>query len=302
MLSGYKNCPTFYQLRHVKGWRGQGTALPLIFGLCWHDAMDVVWTQAKNFNQTELSQLAQLKFKETWVANGLPEELTPEQIENFGFRIPPVAGEMLFHYIEQRWKMLQACELVACEQPFAVPIPGMPDAWYIGRLDKVIHYNGELLIIEHKTTSEYKKDGGFKTTYLESWYSEAQVKGYQFGGSLFFSGAKQVWVDCALVHKTVHDKFRFVPVEHPFPILEEWIKDSVEWITRVQQDTARAYFPKNENSCVGKYGPCPMLSICRTTNSPGQLDEPPEGYIVDRWSPFDILGLEKLLNKDPQNA
>lgn len=302
MLSGYKGCPTFYQLRHVKGWRSEGTAMPLIFGLCWHDAMDIVWQHAKQLGKDELHVAAVAKFHETWAENGMPETPSMEELEKFGFRNPMVASEMLFNYIDQRWDMLQNCKLIACEQPFAVPMPGSQGVWYIGRLDKVIEFNGQQLVIEHKTTSEYKKDGGFKSAYLEGWFSDSQVKGYQFGAGLFYPGLKQVWVDCSLVHKTVHDKFRFVPVEHPFPILQEWIQDANEWIGRVRLDCEKNYFPKNENSCIGKFGPCPMLSICRTTNNPGLLAEPPAGYIVDRWSPFDILGLDKLLNKESTSA
>lgn len=297
MLGAYKTCPTLYQLRHIKGWRGQGTSMPLIFGLCWHDAQDIVWTHAKHLSKEDLHAAAVLKFQETWAENGMPSDPTMEEMERYGMRNPMVASEMLWNYIDSRWSMLQRCELVACEQPFAVPIPGMEGVWYIGRLDKSIVDNGQQLVIEHKTTSEYKKDGGFKTTYLESWFSNPQVKGYQFGGNLFFPGLKQVWIDAALVHKTVHNQFRFVPVEHPFPILQEWIQDTVEWIRRIQEDTRLNRFPKNEDSCMGKYGACPMLQICRTTNNPGVLENPPEGYVLDRWAPFDLLGLDAILKE-----
>ena len=303
MLSSYKECPRKYFIRQVLGWRSAGTSLPLIFGLSWHSGMDVVWQYAKQAEPGELPRLAMAKFLETWEEEGQPAELDVSQVAQYEPRTPGIAHEMYANYVEQRSKMMQSCELIACEQPFAVPMPGLTDVWYIGRLDKVIVYNGQTLVIEHKTTSEYKVDGGFKTQYIESWYSDSQVKGYQFGGGLFFPGLTQVWVDAALVHKKVHDKFRFVPVQHQTPLLEEWIGGTREWISRLEFDQ-KEYdstgltpdtFPKNENSCMGKYGACPFLNICRTTPDPSKLAGPPEGYIIDRWEPFNLLGIDKIL-------
>jgi hypothetical protein len=202
--------------------------------------------------------------------------------------------------------MLRDATLVSCEQPFAVPIPGTEHTWYIGRLDKVIQTD-QIIALEHKTTTAYKMDGGFQTNYIEGWYSDSQVKGYQFGGGLYYPGLTQVWIDCALVHKKVHDAFRFVPVAHQFPLLEEFVGDTREWINRVELDT-QAYkaaggrlkegvFPKNENSCMGKFGACTFLNICRTNSRPELLDAPPEGYMEEVWKPFETLGLSELIAK-----
>jgi hypothetical protein len=173
-------------------------------------------------------------------------------------------------------------------------------------LDKVIEYNGQKLVIEHKSTTEYKKDGYFKSAYVESWYSDSQVKGYQFGAGLYYPGLSQVWVDAALVHKTVHGAFRFVPVSHSFPLLQEWLADTEAWIKLMQADEHKfracgnkltpGNFKKNENSCYGKYGTCGFIDICRTTPDPSVMSEPPEGYIVEKWEPFETLGLAAILN------
>ena len=300
MLSCYKDCPQKFYLRHKRDWRREGTGLALVFGSSWHVAMDVVWTFAKQVPHAELRDLAYAAFMEEWIAGGLPAELTIEQLDQFKTRTPGIAREMLHNYILDRWKILQNCELLACEQPFAVPLPGT-NTWYIGRLDKVIKLNGEKLIVEHKTTAIYQKDGGFQHNYLMSWHNDSQVKGYQFAGSLYFPGLSQVWVDAALAHKTVHDAFRFIPIQHNFEMLREWTRDTAEWVARVEGDLAKDNFPKNENNCMGKYGACSYLDICRTTAQPSTLTEPPEGFIVEKWEPFDILKLDELI-QGPQNA
>jgi len=262
--------------------------------------MDIVWLHAKRLDKMELVQAGYAAFCTSWEEQGLSLDLSLEQIEAASPRVPMVAAEMLHGYVRDRERILHEADLIASEQPFAVPIPGMDGRWYIGRLDKVIRTT-ELIPLEHKTTTEYKKDGGFKASYIEGWFSDSQVKGYEFGGGLFFPGVSQVWVDAALVHKTVHDKFRFVPVSHPMPMLQEWVEDTRNWVRRIEADTAGGYFPKNEGSCMGKFGPCPYLTICRTTPDPGRLGEPPAGYIAEAWEPFDILGLEKIFNKESTN-
>lgn len=304
-ISSYKECPRRYFLRHVMHWRGSGIAMPLSFGLSWHSAMDVVWAFAQKVPQQDLPRLAMARFLETWESEGLNPDPDLTDIERYGNRTPGVAHEMLHKYVEKRWKLLQEATLVAGEQPFAVPMPGMEGVWYVGRIDKVIDTNGQRVALEHKTTSEYKKDGGFKSQYVEQWYVDAQVKGYQFGGGLFFEGMEQVWVDAALVHKTVHDAFKFIPVQHQWPLLQEWIEGTKAWITLMLADQERfmqdglspAVFRKNEQSCIGKYGACTYLNICRTVSDPVKEfgGQAPEGYTVEAWNPFDTLGLEKLL-------
>lgn len=302
-LSSYKDCPRKWFLRHYLHWRSEGTSLPLCFGLSWHDAMDVVWQHARRIPRADLPDLAYARWCESWEEQGLPVEMDLGEIERYSPRTPAIAREMLHAYIDERWTFLQGIELIAVEQPFAVPMPGLDNTWYCGKLDKVFKHQSDPYIGEHKSTTEYKKDGGFKTSYLEGWFSDSQVKGYEFGGSLFYPGLSNVWVDAALVHKTVR-AFRFIPVAHQFPLIQEWVRDTSEWIRRLELETLEferigelpgGLFPKNENSCMGKYGPCTFLDICRTTPDPTKLTEPPAGYIVEKWEPFDILGLSKLL-------
>lgn len=297
IISSYKDCPRKYQIRHVLHWRRTGIAAPLAFGGAWHAAMDAVWKVAQGETQAQTRLIAQVAFEAKWQEEGLDVNLDIEQIDRMMPRTPMVANAMLAGYISERWTMLQNAEIVAIEQPFAVPMPGTTDTWYVGRLDKVVNYGGQRLVIEHKTTTAYGKATGFLNSFTEGWDSDSQVKGYEFGGSMYF-GTDQVWVDAALVHKTVHSAFRFIPVAHQKPILLEFIRDTRNWVSRIHADAEANYFPKNENSCMGKFGPCTYLDICRTIPEPEKLEAPPVGYVVEQWLPFDVLQLDKLIQGD----
>lgn len=305
-ISDYKTCPRLFFLRHVLGWRPTGTGIALIFGLSWHDAQDIVWAQARNYSVGDLTELAAMSFEQTWQENNLPIDIPIEHEARYLPRTPGIAREMLYNYITARHKMLTGCEVVAIEHPFAVPVPGLNDVWYIGRLDKVVNYNASRLVIEHKSTTAYAVQGNFRSDYVDSWFMSAQVKGYQFGGSLYYNNIDAVWVDAALVHRKVHDAFKFIPVSHNFTLLAEWLGGTTQWIRQIMEEQEKfedveelqpGMFKKNEESCFGKYGPCAFIDICRSIADPSKLDQAPAGFVHDPWEPFDILKMEKLLTE-----
>jgi hypothetical protein len=178
-------------------------------------------------------------------------------------------------------------------------------------LDKAVGWNGQNLILEHKTTTAYATIGNFRTDYLDSWFMSSQIKGYQFGGSLYYESIDGVWVDAALVHKKIHDAFKFIPISHNFTLLEEWLSGTRAWVQQISDEEERyaaegkllpGMFKKNEESCFGKYGPCPFIDICRTQADPSRLEAPPPGFVYDKWEPFSVLGLDKLVETSDATA
>jgi len=307
-VSAYKSCPRSYFIRHVMEWRGTGTAIPLVFGLSWHEAMDAVYTH-KDEQHRDVVELGYTAFLGEWEKNGMNPVPSLSQNAEYLPRTPTVAKEMLDNYIRARGRLLNECDLISCEQPVAVPMPTLQDTWYIGRLDKTVHYQGNTIILEHKTTTAYATIGNFRNDYVDSWYSSSQVKGYQFAGSLYYPDktAPQVWVDASLVHKKIHDAFKLIPINHSSVLLQEWLIDTTRWIQDIKKDKEEfvksgeltgGIFKRNEDSCYGKFGSCPFLDICRTCADPSKLTEPPPGFIKEAWEPFSILGLNKLLETE----
>lgn len=328
-LSGDKKCSRKYYFRHIRMWRTQGLAAPLVFGLSWHAAMDVVWKgYSPGVDARELAAEAMVSgFMPAWEAEGAPAEMPLEVFEKWNPRVPAVGHEMLINYIEQRGPIMGRSKLISCEAPFVVPLfekggQGEMDehepvsVWYAGRKDKkIISPNGERVVVEHKSTTDYKKDGGFKANYVEGWYMNSQVMGYLYSDNILSGGKTDyVWVDAALVHKHVHDAFRFIPVQHKYGMLDQWLFDTRERVTRIRKDTAILHdlreskkvkglpflpvFSRNEESCIDVYGKCPFFNVCTQYPNPEQIVEPPPGMVEEEWNPIDKLGLDRLLNDD----
>lgn len=303
MISAYRECPRKFFFRHIDYWAPDGgVAIELVFGLSWHAAMDVVWGGGSVANAAK-------RFIETWMENNLPEPIPSNydkinQIDDR--RTPWVALEMLEEYAKQRATFIQDCTSIEMERPFAVPL-GIEykgrKVFYIGRLDKVVQHKVQgRLIIEHKTTAWYAKEGGFRSDYLESWSPNSQIDGYIFAGNSLYDGVKGVWVDAALAHKTVHDKFRFIPCDRQFAMMDDWLNDTRTWVNRILEDTEKhnegqLSFPKNTSNCYMYMRPCSFKPICKFVANPQQVsfDKPPAGYKIEKWEPFELLGVDKIL-------
>lgn len=309
-VSDYKTCPRKYYLRHKLDIVTDGTALPLVFGLSWHDAMDVVWAMCgKTENSNEKIHKAALqKFVETWKEWDMDFPVPMHLADKYGMRNPMVASEMLIHYIDQRRGFIAECEIIAIEQPFAVDIfDDDTQIKYIGRFDKTVrHPQHGILLIEHKTTSAYAKASGFRTDYIMSWSPNSQIDGYLHAAHMLFGKeVRGIWIDAALVHKTVHNKFRFIPMDRQFAQLDSWLHETRDWIRRIEHEAERdeeqehiggeAYlgYPKNTGSC-GNYGGCPYRDICKFIVEPTNRNPTYSGYKIDHWEPFDILKIEEL--------
>jgi hypothetical protein len=308
-LSDYKRCPRLFFFRHVLSWVPKGTRLPLVFGAGWHSALEVVWANIGRMDKREnLAKAAFAAFLKDWTEAGLPYPLTYEQEKELSPRTPMKAYDMIVAYISDRQERFRDFEIVAIEQPFIVPLdPNDPTLFYVGKIDKIVKYQGKTLGIEHKTTTAYAKNGGFRSLFLESFSPNSQVDGYQYALHMLYpGGAGGVWVDAALVHKE-NEAFQFIPVEKQLKYLDSWLWDTQMWIQAVEEQKRRAAFcipedsylaafPKNTNSCWDFNSACAYHDICKAWSNP--LGRPmPDEYIHEPWDPLDqVKGLKELLD------
>ena len=122
-VSDYRSCPRYAYLRHIRHLSPERTGLALVFGLSWHDAMDVTWkmVNADLYDTDTVVRASMAAFLKTWVEEGMKWPLEMHEEEKLLPRTPSVATEMLYNYIYERGEFIKKCELLAVERPFAVP-------------------------------------------------------------------------------------------------------------------------------------------------------------------------------------
>jgi hypothetical protein len=277
--------------------------------------MDIVWEILAKRPISRLDDHAVLKegmkaFLKTWEESGGPEAYDHElQYKKYpSARTPDTAMEMLAHYIAERRPWLESAdfELLDIERPFAVPLdPADPSLYYVGRLDKVFRLKGKGIFFgEHKTTTLYAKNGPFQDRFTESFSPNSQVDGYMYALHLVYGKeAKGGMVDAALVHKDIHDAFRFIPVDRQMGQLDTWLWEARQWIANIEANSAAldlvtaeqrylTAFPKNTSAC-SHYDGCSYVSLCKMWADPHRRAEAP-GFKNEVWSPFDELQLSQL--------
>lgn len=313
-LSEAKRCLRKHYFRHELGWRPAEPEMALVFGEAWHSAMDVMWKMccgASRINNSAVIEASFAAFNKVWGDNALPAlgDASPDQLEDMGARSPATALEMLHAYLHKRSEFLLSSELLHIEQPFAVPIDLEGKIFYAGKLDKVIRHDGDVIIIDHKTTTlssgtQKDRNYGIRASYLESFSPNSQFDGYAFAGHMLYK-AKAVWADIALVHKNAHDVFKWVIVERQFAALDSWLWGTHYWIDAVERNREAAAspeadsspylpaFPMNTSACFDFNRNCPYLDLCRGYPNPKNKPLPP-GFIQEFWSPFAENQLQRI--------
>lgn len=320
-LSAFRNCPRAFYWRHIRHLDPTSHKIALIFGSSWHAAMDTIWpllTQKAGQRMTvaDMAEAAFAGFMRKWEAEGEPgmdffKGLHPksDEAKRYTPRNPMVALEMLYAYADMRQTLAGRMTLLEVEKPFAVPLdPARPNLFYVGRFDKVVEFEGRVYILEHKTTSAYGTQTGLRPSYVNSFSPNSQVDGYLFAAhSIYGKKVKAVWVDAALVHKEVHDVFKFIPVERQFEHLDAWLWETLYWQRQVEANSqavpssgnAGPYmtaFPKNTQSCFQFGSDCTYIDLCKMIPNPAALakDWAPEGFNILPWEPFKELELGQL--------
>ncbi len=327
-LEAYRKCERQAYFRHIRGFVEDKIALPLAFGLAWHNTMDEVWKHlaygdaaypsADQLTDTkDIVHAAMKAFNDCWTGEGLPgleaySDLSAEDQKRYLPRTPVTAFEMLYNYIDTRRDFIESCELLEVERPFCVPLSkDEDDLFYVGRLDKVIRHNGRVKIAEHKTTSSYATVGGFRKTYIESFTPNSQVDGYLYILHMLYGDeAKGLTVDAALVHKQHHNFFTFIPVERTVDQLDAWLWETSVRVRQFDEDKAALRimreegnsdklpylpaFPKKPEACTLYGRPCEYMALCKGWANPERYRYTPEGFKSEYWSPVEPLHLETI--------
>ena len=306
MVECYRRCERKFYFRHVRHWTPQSTAIPLVFGLSWHSAMDYIWQNAGKSKNTLIKESVDI-FTDTWKKEGMSDDDATQL--TFYPRSIGRAHEMITYYIGKYEHWLQTIQLLHIEVPFSVPlgISNTQNIMYMGRLDKVYRdpgLNNRIVICDHKTTSSDAP------SWYESFSPNSQIDGYLYAGNMLYGS--EFWgimIDGATVMKGTKGKekrsdrdmpigisFPRIPMSRQLNQLDAWHWEVTDTIMNIMHDIDildRVYdapylptFPKKTTSCFC-YGSCIYKDICKMIANPHtQQVDIPDGFIISEWSPM----------------
>ncbi len=316
-ISGFKTCPMKYMIKNKLGWVRDNIKAALDFGGAWHEGKAEIFRRIQaikainapfdEIKWDDIHELAYAAFLTEWTERGLPlPEQAPELMEQYFPRVPGTAREMLWHYIDQNKQWLLEIEILDIERPFVVPLFETPTQriFLVGRRDMTYRDSGGVWANEHKTTTlgaaeKYMANGQiFQWKFLQMFNMSPQVAGYTYSLKLEYGAeARGVVISGDLVHKKHNDKFQNIPIWKDDSWLEQWYNDTCFWVERLLWHDEEGYYPHNESSCDGQYGPCEFKEICEACPDPRTLPQVWQGYKVDFWQPFEEKAMKDIMRK-----
>ena len=287
-LDHLATCPRKAYYRMIRHWTPESPAPALVNGLAWHSALETVYLNNK-LPLKDMHVLGVNAFVETWDSFGLSRT-------DFYPRGPGRAMEVLEKYLGRFGGEIAETEVLGVELPFKVPLNEDASTFYGGRFDALVRLPQlkGVVVLEHKTTSS------IATSFMNQFTPNAQVDGYLHGlYMLHGTDSYGVIINGCLFQKTKVD-FARIPVIKQFNQLDQWmweVKDKVieyqfevERLEEQRGSTQRhgmvlTSFPRRTNSC-HHYGGCAYRDLCRAKTNPELWDEPPQGFIEDKWNPY----------------
>lgn len=257
-------CPRKYQLAIRQGWQPKHTALPLQFGLAFHELME-------HFHKRRATGYSKLNALRQGVREALHlgNELGPDPK---GYRTRESLLRAFIWYHLNYWNdptqtVILANGKAAVELSFRYEAPGItaPDGTpylFTGHLDRLATFGGKVYAPDYKTTQQ---------TISADWFSkyrmDDQMSGYDFGVRVTYGPETAgVLVDGIQLAVT------FTRFQRGFALRteaqrDEWMWDTIRWIKLAEEfavaevDLGHTQWPMNRKAC-HHYGGCMFLEVC----------------------------------------
>lgn len=269
MMSTFQTCRRRYNYRINRGLVPKEKAMPLTFGGAIHQALDY-WHMSQRTREDCLRMI------EIFKAN------FQEDLERDSKRTVQMGEWVLRNYASTY--AMEPFKVVASEQEFVLELPNGNN--FIGRIDKIVNWDGMFWVVDHKTTSSMGYQFGKKTK------PNMQLEGYVWAARELGYHAVGVLVDAILVAKGLlqaTSRAKLTPLARfDNYVSEETLNEWYHAVENIQEDIKRCeesgvWYP-NYDACT-YYGECPYRNLCiedtTVREKRVELD-----YNVEHWSPI----------------
>jgi hypothetical protein len=270
-------CPMKYYLSYVRNFAKKEKSPALIFGTAIHKALEK-WYKTGSLWEACLS------IDETF--SEFAEEVEDGSYFNNSddHRTSTRAKQVMTHYTEryreENFKIFEVNGEKLLETSFCIPLTKIGDyeILYYGIIDAVIEMDGEIFVMDHKTT--YSLGGDF----FDQFRINNQMPMYVLAVSkMLEKPVYGVLINAIGVLKTVN-KFERRLISYDYYKIQEAKEDLLSIVEhQLIGYLEKNVFPRHKTSCISKYGKCAFYEVC---SAPYQVRE---SVLKTRYVPRKII-------------
>lgn len=261
---GYiKTCPRLYQYIMIEGWQTRDESIHLRFGIEYHKAMELYDNLRAMGESHDASMVAVVKSILIDTQDFNPDQNTKVGKYKNRNTLVSIVIDYLDNYANDPCETyIMAGGEPATELSFRFELdwgPNVGENLYIlsGHLDRVVNFNGDLFVMDHKTTTTTLSD-----YYFKQYEPNNQMTLYTLAGStVLHSPIRGVIIRAGQICLQQPNQFASRFTYRTPEQLNEWLTD-----LRIQLDQAEAYatanyWPTNDTAC-DKFGGCKFREVC----------------------------------------
>jgi hypothetical protein len=269
-LTLLKECPRKYQYKMIEGWQKEEENVHLRFGIEFHQALQ----------DYELERAADIQHEDA--VHDVVRELlirTGDWKSEDKYKNRNYLTRSVIWYLDQfrddpASTFIMADGKPAVEVSFRFELDWGPEAGYVepfrdgsialeiplsqpyllcGHLDRVVSFNDDLFVMDHKTTTRTPSDW-----YFKQFEPNNQMTLYTLAGQVIFNAPiKGVIIDSAQI---MIEGSRFVRsfTYRTKDQIDEWLVDLKVLLAKAEEYALAGYWPMNDTACVM----CEFREIC----------------------------------------
>jgi len=308
-----KTCPRLYQYTMIDGYVGRGESIHLRFGIEYHQALqdyDIARATGISHEDAVHDAISDLvRRTHDW---SVDETVKPGKYKN-RTTVVSLVLDYLDHYVDDPAETyIKSDGKPAVELSFRFELDWGPKADQIiwsedehgrypgeksprgnlapqpyllaGHLDRVVTFNDQLFVMDHKTTvttpSQY---------YFDQYEPHNQMTLYTLAGQMVLGAPiKGVIVRAAQILLEKENRFVSGFTFRTADQLDEWLADLKIHLANAERYATEGYWPMNDTSC-DKFGGCKFRGVCSKSPSVREIylksdfEQVPKDQI---WSPL----------------
>lgn len=280
-LGTFKTCPRLYQYLYIDGWGSTEESVHLRFGQEYHQALqdyDLSRAEGITHDEAVYDVVRELLLR---TGDFAPDPDTKAgKYKSRNMLVRAVIWYLDEHADDPAKTYIKADGKPAVELSFRFELDWAPkvsqdipggrltkesDQPYLlcGHLDRVVDFNGALMVMDHKTSTTT-----LGSYYFDQWSPSNQMTLYSLAAKVILDApVKGVVINAAqlmLDYDGSHDYgARFVRgFTYRTPDqLKEWLVDLRFWLDQMEACAVADYWPQNDTAC-DKFGGCRFRDVC----------------------------------------